>query len=24
MDKSLIMVLASYRWIAEHHNLFIS
>ncbi|CAO0824124.1 hypothetical protein DFAR_400029 [Desulfarculales bacterium] len=24
MDKSLIMALASCRWIAEHHNLFIS
>ncbi|CAO0819639.1 hypothetical protein DFAR_1040026 [Desulfarculales bacterium] len=24
MDKSLIMALTSYRWIAEHHNLLIS
>ncbi|CAO0822863.1 hypothetical protein DFAR_3340023 [Desulfarculales bacterium] len=24
MDKALIMVLASCRWIAEHHNLLIS
>ncbi|CAO0824851.1 hypothetical protein DFAR_950025 [Desulfarculales bacterium] len=24
MDKSLIMALASCRWIAEHHNLLIS